>query len=223
MSDRKHKSFKIPTAKTDLPLGMACGVVFSTFLFVLMAIAPLVGNIKPPQNDLQEVMVAFPPPEFEEIEEPEPEEPPEEEPPPEMEEPPPDLSLEQMDLVLNPGTGGSLAGDFALPTTAANAGDLGTEDFIDFSELDEPPKLIDQSAFNYPRSLRTKKVSGRVVVYIELDEEGNVTKAEVSKSDLPQFNDFVLKEISRRKFSAPTFQGRKVKAKANLPIPINIQ
>jgi len=204
-------------------MGIVCGVLFSGVLFVLMAIAPLVGNIQPPKNDAPETVIAFNPPDVEEIEEPEPEEPPEEEPEVELEEPPPDLSLEQLDLALNPGMGGNLAGDFALPTVDAGAGALGTEDFIDFSELDEPPKLQDTSPFNFPRSLRTRAVNGRVVVYIELDSSGNVTKAEIAESNLPKFDPYVLKEIRSRKFSAPTFQGKPVKASARLPIPINIK
>jgi len=217
------ESFKIPTARADLPLGIVVGVLFSFGLFVLMAIAPLVGQVKPPRNELQETQIAPQPPVMEEFEEPEPPEPPEEEPPPEMDEPPPEISLDQLEIALNPGTGGSLAGDFALPSVSAGAGDLANEDFIDFSDLDEPPKLIDKSPFDWPRALRAKPVSGRVVVYIELDTDGNVTKAEIAQSNLPQFDPYVLKEIRSRKFSPPTLNGDPVKARANLPIPITIQ
>lgn len=222
MANTFQRSFKIPTARGDLPLGMLCGVAFSFGLFVLMAIAPLVGMLKPEKQEMTEVVAVFPAPEVEDIEEePEPPEP-EEEPPPEMDEPPPDISLDQLEISLSPGTGGVLAGDFALPTVSGSSENLGTEDFIDFSDLDEPPKLLDTSPFNFPKSLRTKAVSGKVVVYVELDVQGNVTKAEIARSDLPAFNDYILKEISRRKFSAPTLQGKPVKAKANLPIPIQI-
>lgn len=215
-------TYRIPTARSDLPIGIALGVLSSFGLFVMMALAQLMGEVKKPSNELTETMVAMPPPIIEEIEEP-PEPPePEEEPPPELEEPPPDISLDQLEIALNPGTGGSLAGDFALPTVSTSASDLGTDDLIDFSDLDEPPRLLDKSPFNFPRNLRTKKVSGRVVVYIELDEKGNVTKAEVAESSLPQFDQYVIKEIRSRKFSAPTLQGRAVKARANLPIPIQI-
>ncbi|MEO0794001.1 MAG: TonB family protein [Verrucomicrobiota bacterium] len=216
------KSFQIPTARTDLPIGIAIGVTFSIGLFVLMAIAPLIGDVKPPKNELETKEIAMQPPSLDEFEEP-PEEPdPPEEPPPELEEPPPEISLDALDIALNPGTGGTLAGDFALPSVSASAGELGTEELIDFSDLDQPPSLLDKSPFKYPRSLTMKKVNGRVVVYIELDEQGNVTKAEVAESTLPQFNSFVVKEMSSRKFSAPSLQGRPVKARARLPININI-
>jgi len=218
----KPHTFKIPTARADLPLGIVLGVLFSFGLFVLMAIAPLVGKVTPPRNELNETRIAPQPPVMDDFEEPEPPDPPEEEPPPEMEEPPPEISLDQLEIALNPGTGGSLAGDFALPTMTAGASDLGTEEFMDFSDLDKPPRLLDRSGFNFPRSLRQKKVSGRIVVYIELDEQGNVIKAEVAESNLPEFDSYVVQQIKRRQFSAPTFQGKPVKASANLPIPITI-
>ncbi|WP_309386572.1 TonB family protein [Cerasicoccus frondis] len=223
MSDKPYVSFRIPTARGDLPLGVVCGSIFSFGLFVLMAIAPLVGITKPAKNEISEPVMAFPAPEIEELEEP-PEPPePEEEPPPEMEEPPPEISLDQLEIALNPGTGGSLAGDFDMPTFNTSQESLGTEDLVDFSDLDQMPRLLDRTPFDFPARLRKKAVSGKVIVYIELSEEGDVTKAEISSSDLPQFNDFILSEVKKRKFSAPTYQGRPTKAKANLPIPVRIK
>ncbi|WP_309399575.1 energy transducer TonB [Cerasicoccus maritimus] len=216
-------SFKIPTARSDLPLGIVCGVALSLGLFVLMAAASLAGIEKPETTQLSEPVMAFPAPEIDELEEP-PEPPePEEEPPPEMEEPPPEISLDQLEIALNPGTGGSLAGDFDMPTFSTSQEALGTEDLVDFSDLDQMPRLLDRSPFDFPARLRKKTVSGKIIVYLELNEKGEVTHAEVASSDLPKFNDFIVREVKKRKFSAPTFQGRPTKAKANLPIPVRIK
>lgn len=223
MAEPTPRTFQIPTARTDLPLGIVCGIVFAIFLFVLMGIAPLMQTEPPPKVDLNAMQVSVPPPEVDEIEFEEPEPEVEEEPPPEMDVPPPEISLDQIALDLSPGTGGGFGGDFSIPDVAATAGKLSSDDLFNFADLDEPPKLVDRSQFNWPPALRTKPVKGMVVVYIELDENGSVTLARIARSDLPQFNDSVIQQIRTRKFSAPTVQGKPVKAKANLPIPITIQ
>ncbi|GHC02235.1 energy transducer TonB [Cerasicoccus arenae] len=222
MASNSPKSFQIPAARSDLPLGIVCGVAFSFGLFILMGIAPLVGDIKAPKDELQTRQIAMNPPEVEDIEiEPEPPEE-EEPPPPEMEMTPPDISLDQLAIAINPGQGGGIGGDFSLPDVTSTVGQLSSDDLFNFSDLDEPPKLLDRSEFNFPLSLKMKPVKGQIVVYVELDERGSVTLARVANSNLPAFNEYVLREIRGRKFSAPTVQGKPVRAKANLPIPIVI-
>ena len=119
-------TYRVPTGRSDVSLSVLLGVGFAVGLFVLMALAQMMGRVTPPDNRIEETLMAFTPPEIEEleIEEPPPEE--EEEPPPELEQEPPQLSLAQLDIALNPGTGGSLMGDFALPTIATSSRALGT-------------------------------------------------------------------------------------------------
>jgi TonB family protein len=109
-----------------------------------------------------------------------------------------------------------------MPTIGTSAKDLGTEDFVDFSDLDQMPRPVGVSGFNFPRRLRKDPVSGRIVLLLKLDEDGDVLDVEVDSSTLPRFNDFVLEEVRQWKFTPPTQGGRPVKAKARLPIPINI-
>ena len=63
---------------------------------------------------------------------------------------------------------------------------------------------------------------GTVTLLVKLDPEGNVTDVQVDSSNLPQFNNHVLREVKSWKFTPPTQQGRPVKASARLPIPIHI-
>jgi protein TonB len=178
--------------------------------------------VEPPDREIDETIMAFVPPEIEEVEEIEelPEE--EEEPPPELEEEPPQLSLDQLDIALNPGTGGSLAGDFAMPTISTSQRDLGSDDFFDFSDLDQVPRPIGVTGFNFPSRLRKEKVNGKLVLLLKLDENGEVIDVQLDSSTLPAFNGFVLGEVKRWKFTPPTKSGQPVKAKARLPIPIRI-
>jgi len=214
-----NRTYKPPEAHYELRTSLVIGALFSLALFVLMALAQMMGDTVKSEDRLIEDLQAFQAPEIEVFEEEE--EPPEEEPPPELEEEPPDLSLDQLDIALNPGTGGSLAGDFGMPSFASLK-DLGTSSFLDFSQLDQVPRPVGVFGFNFPRHLLKEKANGRIVLLIKLDHEGKVLDAEVFSSNLPRFNDFVVKEVRGWKFTPPTQNGQPVNAVARLPIPIRI-
>jgi protein TonB len=224
MSDQimSNQTFKLPTARSELPISILLGTGFAILLFVLMALAQMLGEVVVPEKDMVEEMVAYTAPELEQLEEEEPPPPPEEEPPPELEEEPPQLSLAQLDIALNPGTGGSLAGDFSMPTIGATSRSLGTEDFVDFSDLDQVPRPLPGSTLDFPRRLKRKAVDGRVILLVKLDEQGRVIEAEVESSDLPEFEEIVASQVARWSFSPPTQSGKPVRAQARLPIPIKI-
>lgn len=215
-------SFRARSSGVSTAISLLLGTAFAVGLFVLMALAQMMGEVEPPESDFDETVLAYTPPDIEEIEEEEPP-PEEEEPPPELEKEPPRLTLAQLDIALNPGTGGSLMGDFAMPAIATSQQALGTEDFVDFSDLDQIPRPIGVSGFDFPRRLRQEKVSGRIVLLLKLDEQGEVLDVRIDSSNLPRFDDFVLSEVKDWRFTPPTQQGRPVKAKARLPIPIRIQ
>jgi protein TonB len=217
-----NKSFRLPTPRSELSLSLLLGGGFAFALFIVMALAQMIGEVRPDQEELVEQVVAYTPPEIEEIVEEEPPPVEEEEPPPELEIETPQLSLAQLDLALNPGTGGSLVGDFAMPTINASAGSLGTTDFVDFSDLDQTPKPLPGSTLDFPRRLKRKAVDGRVVLLIKLSETGEVIEAEVESSSLPEFDDIVASQVARWQFSPPTKDGSPVRAQARFPIPIRI-
>ncbi len=213
-------SYRLPEARAELPLSLLLGTGVALGLFVLMAAAQMIGDVFSPDRTIDETLMAFNPPEIEEVEVEPP--PPKEEPPPGLEEEPPQLSLDQLDLVLNPGTGGSLLGDFALPTIDLGSAQQALQDFVDFANLDQTPRPIGVTGFNFPSRLLKKKVSGKIVLLLKLNERGEVLDAELESSNLPEFDSFVVGEVKRWKFTAPTQQGRPVQAKARLPIPITI-
>lgn len=61
---------------------LVLGTGFAVTLFVLMALAQMMGRVQPPETEVDESVMAYVAPEIEEVEEEEP-------PPPEEEEPPP--------------------------------------------------------------------------------------------------------------------------------------
>lgn len=223
MASMTTPNFREPTGGGDRTLSLIVGVGFAIALFVLMALAQMMGRVTPPDTAVDETLMAYVPPEIQEMEEEEPPPPEEEEPPPdELEQEPPQLSLDQLDIALNPGTGGALTGDFSMPSIGTSQADLGTEDFVDFSDLDQVPRPVGVTGFNFPRRLRKDPVNGRIVLLLKLNEDGDVLDVQVDSSTLPRFDEFVLSEVKRWRFTPPTQGGRPVKAKARLPIPITI-
>ena len=217
-----HSSFKLPTPRNELALSILLGIGFSSALFLLMALAQMLGEVVVPENEVDEISMTFQAPEIEEIEEELPPPPEEEEPPPELEAEPPQLSLAQLDIALNPGTGGSLAGDFAMPTISTSSSALGTEDFVDFSDLDQVPRPMPGSSLDFPRRLKRKPVNGRVVLLIKIGEDGRVLEAKVESSNLPDFEPIVEGQVSKWRFTPPTKEGTPVRAQARFPVPIRI-
>ena len=214
-------TFPFPAPRSEVPISLLLGGAFALALFVVMALVQLLGDVEIVENEIIEKVVAYTPPEvLEEEEEPPP--PPEEEPPPELKSEPPQLSLAQLDLVLNPGTGGSIVGDFSMPTIEASAQSLGTDDFVDFSELDQTPRPLPGSSLEFPRRLKRKAVNGRVVLLIKLDESGRVLEASVESSTLPDFDKIVSSAVGKWRFTPPTRQGQPVRAQARFPVPIKI-
>jgi protein TonB len=216
-------TYRLPEPRGVRRFAVLLGFGFALALFVVMALAQMMGDVRAPEKDIDETVMAYVPPDVEEVEEEEPPPPEEEEPEPELEEEPPQLSLDQLDIALNPGTGGSLTGDFAMPTIGTTQRDLGTEDFVDFSNLDQMPRPVGNVNLRFPNRLKRKAVSGRVVLLIKLDSDGTILEAKVDSSTLPEFEDVVLDQVKRWRFTPPTQQGRPVKAKARFPIPINIR
>ena len=151
-----NQTFKLPTPRNELALSVLGGTCVALLLFVLMALAQTLGEVTVPRTETVDEIAVFDIPEIEELEEEPPPPPEEEEPPPELEVAPPQLSLAQLDIALNPGTGGSLAGDFAMPTVATTSASLGTEDFIDFSDLDQMPKPLPGYQLRFPRRLQRR-------------------------------------------------------------------
>lgn len=211
------RSFRIPEPRNETSRSLALGALFAFAVFVLMAVAQMIGKVVTPEARVAEESIAFKAPEIEQVEE---EEPPPPEEPPEIEEEPPQLSLDQLDLALNPGAG-SLAGDFSLAGFAPTAS-IANEDFVDFSNLDQTPRPIGAAGFNFPPRLLKEPVNGRIVLLLRLSKEGTVLDAQVESSSLPRFDEVVLSQIKSWRFTAPTQQGQPVRAEARLPIPIRI-
>jgi len=203
---------------------LAGGFVLSLAFFLVLPLMQAIANT--PQADLTVRSVAtaeVPPPPPPPEDEPEPEEEQQEEAkPPELSEEAPPLDLNQLELALNPGTGGDgLAGDFAvkLASVGPGAGQSGDEVDALFSlaDLDQAPRVIYQPGPTLTAEIR-KKAPGTVYVLFIVDVSGRVENPIVQKSTDPVFEKAALNAVKQWKFEPGKRKGQAVRFRMRVPI-----
>ena len=216
------KVYHPPKGKDTLQKSAQFGIAISVLLFLAIPLTQLFMNYEKAPESIEGLEIAPPPPPPPPEEPPPPPEPEEEEPPPELDTPPPPLSLEQLDMALEPGTGGSLAGDFALPTFNVNAQDLGGLDIFDINDLENKPMPRRQGSPRYPPSARRQGLQGRVTAEFIIDEKGDVMQVTITRSSDPVFEKPTIDAIRGWKFTPGEKGGRKVKTRTRVTIPYTI-
>ncbi|MFP4204097.1 MAG: hypothetical protein ACLFS4_07155, partial [Opitutales bacterium] len=98
------KVYTPPQGKGTLLWGILLGIGVSGLLFLAIPLTQLFTEYEKEEEKFERLEMAEPPPPSPPEDPPEPPEP-EEDPPPEHEEPPPPVSLEQLEMSLEPGTG----------------------------------------------------------------------------------------------------------------------
>lgn len=200
-----------PFASTLLGIG-AC-----LLIFLIIPFSQLLHDLGEPPETISSVSVALPPPP------PPPPEPPPPEPEQEQTPPPPDQqpplpSLEQLEIALNPGTGGALAVgtgtglDFAMETVD----DL--RDLFDFGELDAIPHVVRAGAIEYPPALRRAGTEGFVNLVVIIDQNGRVQVDEVVDFSHRAFVQPAIRGAENTRFSTPRRNGEPVRARYLWPI-----
>lgn len=148
----------------------------------------------------------------------------EEEPPPELEPaaeeaPMPVMSLGQLELALEGGTGGTGAAiaDFGMGfQTASNL--VAAIDVFELSEVDKAPSPTLQVAPRYPADLQRQKVEGTVVLVFVLDERGRVKEAKAESSSHPSFERPAIDAVRQWMFEPAVKDGKPVRARLRQPI-----
>ena len=209
------------TKARHVVLGVMLGAIFTFIVFLLVPLTQFIADEKPESSDAEQMDIAFTPPDELQMEE-EPPPPEQEEEPPEMEETP-ELSLEQLELSLNPGMGGDLAGDFALPGMGLGKADLDISSIFDLDDLDKQPRATTQPMPKYPRALMRKKISGFVKLMFIVDENGKVQDIEVVEASHKEFADAAVDAVKRWKFEPGTKNGEKVRTRVRIPLPFNVK
>ena len=213
--------YKPPQGKGTLTAGTVCGIIVSLLIFLAIPLTQIFTEYEKAPEEIEALEMAPPPPPPPPEDPPPPPEPEEEEPPPELDTPPPPLTLDMLDLALEPGTGNSLAGDFALPTFDVGQKDLGSLDIFDINAVDTKPQPRKQPSPNYPIAAKRQKLEGYAMAEFIIDENGNVINVVIKQSSNPIFEKPTIDAIRRWKFTPGEKDGRKVKTRTRVKIPYN--
>ena len=138
------------------------GLALGLGIFMLLPVLESITSTPAEELQVQDADTIAPPPPPPEIEQEEekPEEPPPEQEPPKLADEAPPLDLSQLELALNPGTGGAggFGGDFAVNLGAAikQASDSAEEadGLFSVGDLDQKPRVIAQSSPVVPAALK---------------------------------------------------------------------
>jgi periplasmic protein TonB len=214
--------YKPPQGKNTRTPGILFGVVISCLLFLAIPLTQIFTEYKKAPEEIQGLDVAPPPPPPPPEDPPPPPEPEEEEPPPELEAPPPPISLEQLDMALDPGTGDSIGGEFAMPKLNINKKDLGDLDIFDINDLTEKPRPRKQAPPIYPLDAKRRGLSGYVVIGFVIDERGRIINEKILQSSDPIFEKPTLTAVSTWEYTPPMKDGKAVKTRFKMRIPYNI-
>lgn len=199
--------------------GTVLGIGVSGLLFLAIPLTQIFTTYQKSPEEIEALEIAPPPPPPPPEDPPPPPEPEREEPPPELDTPPPPISLEQLDMALNPGTGGSMAGDFALPTFDLSGSDLGGLEIFELGDVDSPPQPRTRIEFSYPSAAKRKGITGVVKVEYVVDQKGRVEKINIVESPDRILSEATEDVLRRARFEPATKGGTAVKVRMRAAIP----
>ncbi|ADE55284.1 energy transducer TonB [Coraliomargarita akajimensis] len=215
--------YNAPKGKGTLASATILGLGISGLIFLAIPLTQLFTQYEKAPEEIDAIEMAPPPPPPPPDEPPPPPEPEQEEPPPELDTPPPPLSLDMLDMALDPGTGGSMAGDFALPSFEVGQQDLGGLDIFDIEDLETKPIARKQAGPRYPSTAKRKKLQGYALAEFIVDENGSVAQVEIKQSSDPVFDKPTIDAIRGWKFSPGEKDGREVKTRCRIKIPYTLK
>ncbi|MEC8770845.1 MAG: energy transducer TonB [Planctomycetota bacterium] len=211
MHDQSNSSWLARLGRSSLAFVLAIGC--TAFFFMVL---PLLQAINSPfQGDsvgrAMEVVTVPPPPPppMEEPDEPEPEPEPE---PPQMDSTPEPLDISQLEVMLNPGFGDFLGGDFGVQLKSAMASSEEMNEIFSSSELDQKARRLSVVQPRLTSSLLRQTPATVVLIFI-VDENGRVQEPKVQRTTNPAFDRSALAAIRQWKFEPAKAQGRAVSSR----------
>ena len=215
------RPYQPPRGKGSFSKSLLIGIATTALLFLAIPMTQLFIQYEK-SSELIDTLDMAPPPPPPPLEDEPPPPPPEEELPPEFDTPPPPISLEQINMSLEPGIGSSLSGDFALPTFDVDTKNLGSLDIFDINDLENKPSPRRQGSPRYPPEARRKGIGGRVTAEFIIDENGDVSQVTIIRSSDNIFENPTIDAIRKWKFTPGEKDGRKVKTRTRITIPYDI-
>ncbi len=85
--------------------------------------------------------------------------------------------------------------------------------------MDKPPVILSRVEPDYPHSAKSRNLSGKVVVKILVDRQGQVQKASVLEATPPGvFDQSVMEAVAKWRFKPGQIKGKPVSTWVVLPI-----
>lgn len=212
-----------PDSKRARPIGVVVGIIVSGLLFLAIPLTQMFTEYTKTSEEIMSLDLAPPPPPPLQDEPPPPPEPEQEKAPPEIERPPPNISLEELEIALEPGTGVAMEGDFALPSLTINSDELGGLDIFDINDLDKKPRSVKQVPPVIPMDVTRRGLSGYAQALYVIDQRGNVISVTITSSSDPIFEKPTIDAIRQWKFTPGEKGGKPVVSRAETRIPYQIK
>ena len=177
-------------------------------------------NVKE-RKTVRSIDIALPPPPPPPPEPPPPQEEQPQESKPELKQNPKPLSLSQLQLALNPGTGGSMGAAFGVGGFEVETDALKDMNTFSISELDEKPRVVRKPNWSWPRSAIGKiqnDVRARILVVIT--EDGRVKFQRFVQLTERIIESELVEYVEKFRFTQPKREGKVVKARFLFPMEL---
>ena len=196
------------------------GIVFTAGIFIVLPAMHILGQITMETREVvtMDSSEAPPPPPPEDL--PPPPEDKEELEKPEVEEPPPPMTLNQLEMALNPGAGDAV-GDFGFGDFDTGIDAMADMEIFDLRDVDKLPRALFQVEPHYPYALKQAKIAGWVQLEWVIDDSGKVLRPRVVKSSHREFNQPAIESIMRSKWSPAKKGGKNVAVRVTQRMDFN--
>ena len=132
------------------------------------------------------------------------------------------ISLSQINMALNAGSGGMGASGFNINSFQLSD-DFGDDLIFEISDLDEKPTPLVRIAPAYPSKLKRAGIQGKVWLVFVVDERGNISNPRVLESAHPDFSKSAIEAINQWKFEPGKRGGKAVKTRVRIPLSFTLR
>lgn len=173
------------------------------------------------RRTIRSIDIALPPPPPPPPEPPPPKEEKVETPPPELKQQPKPLSLSQLQLALNPGTGDAMGAAFGMGSFEVETDALGDLNTFSVAELDERPTPMRAPPFRWPQSAYGQvREDVNLKALVVINEKGGVEFQRFLGISDDTYSDDFIAYLQSMRFSRPMRQGKAVRARYSIPLTL---
>jgi protein TonB len=203
-------------------LSLLYGSGVALLVLMLVPLTQILRPVKEASVEINKIDVAPPPPP------PPPEDPPpppeeKKETPPELEVPRPKPTLEQLEVSLNPGTGGDIGIDLTINLDIATESADQLEELFGFGELDDVPRLVREGRFRFPPNSPRGRGEALIRLLVYVEKDGRISVQKVVEYTHKEFILSARHMAEGSRFSPPMRNGQAVRSQYVWPIRIPLK